>query len=223
MRLRGRDSWQLRFYLGTDPGTGRPRWHSKTVHGTQRFASRQLEVLEAEASRARIRAGTLSDLLDRWLEAAFPGWSASTVTHIGSTWWYVMRYPVQAAHVLGKLLKYVGENNVLWGTDCLFYGSPQDQIQALRSFKISEEFQERYGYPELTRAIKTKILGGNGARLYGVEPITGDASTAGASWNSSGASSRDATAPSALRRPPRPGPSASSTTRRSCKTSDDPR
>jgi hypothetical protein len=66
----------------------------------------------------------------------------------------------------------VGEDNVIWRTDCLFYGSPQDQIQALRSFKISEEFQERYGYPELTRRIKNKILGQNGARLYGVEPIT---------------------------------------------------
>jgi hypothetical protein len=91
---------------------------------------------------------------------------------LGSTWWYVMRYPTQAAHVLGKLLRYVGEDNVVWGTDCLFYGSPQDQIQALRSFHISEEFQERYGYPKLTKQIKAKILGLNGARLYGVEPIT---------------------------------------------------
>jgi hypothetical protein len=91
---------------------------------------------------------------------------------LGSTWWYVMRYPTQAAHVLGKLLKYVGENNVLWGTDCLFYGSPQDQIQALRSFQISEEFQDRYGYPRLTNEIKGKILGRNGAQLYGVEPIS---------------------------------------------------
>jgi hypothetical protein len=56
------------------------------------------------------------------------------------------------------------------GTDCLFYGSPQDQIQALRSFHISEEFQERFdGYPQLTRRIKDKIMGVNGARLYGVE------------------------------------------------------
>jgi hypothetical protein len=91
---------------------------------------------------------------------------------LGSTWWYVMRSPTQAAHVLGKLLKYVGEDNLLWGTDCLFYGSPQDQIQAMRAFRISPEFQERYGYPELTRRIKDKILGLNGARLYGVEPIT---------------------------------------------------
>jgi hypothetical protein len=100
------------------------------------------------------------------------GPNENVYAELGSTWWYIMRYPVQAAHVLGKLLKYVGEDNVLWGTDCLFYGSPQDQIQALRSFKISEEFQERYGYPQLTRQIKHKLLGANGARLYGVEPIT---------------------------------------------------
>ena len=100
------------------------------------------------------------------------GPNENVYAELGSTWWYVMRSPVQAAHVLGKLLKYVGEDNVLWGTDCLFYGSPQDQIQALRSFTISEEFQERHGYPELTRRITDKILGANGARLYGVEPIT---------------------------------------------------
>jgi len=84
MRLRGRDSWQLRVYLGTEPGTGRPRWLSKTVHGTQRFARGQLEDLVAEAGRARVRAGTLSDLLDQWFEAASPGWAASTVSHTRS-------------------------------------------------------------------------------------------------------------------------------------------
>jgi predicted TIM-barrel fold metal-dependent hydrolase len=101
------------------------------------------------------------------------GPNENVYAELGSTWWYVMRSPTQAAHVLGKLLKYVGEDNVLWGTDCLFYGSPQDQIQALRGFRISPEFQERYGYPELTRELKAKILGLNGARLYRVEPIAG--------------------------------------------------
>jgi uncharacterized protein len=91
---------------------------------------------------------------------------------LGSTWWTIMRDPTQAAHVLGKLLRYVGENNVLWGTDCIFYGSPQDQIQAFRAFQISREFQERYHYPELTPTIKAKILGLNGARVYNVKPNT---------------------------------------------------
>jgi predicted TIM-barrel fold metal-dependent hydrolase len=99
------------------------------------------------------------------------GPNENVYAELGSTWWYVMRTPDTAAHVIGKLLKYVGENNVLWGTDCLFYGSPQDQIQALRTLQISDEFQERYGYPRLTKEFKGNILGANGARLYGVEPL----------------------------------------------------
>jgi predicted TIM-barrel fold metal-dependent hydrolase len=100
------------------------------------------------------------------------GPNSNVYAELGSTWWIAMRSPTQAAHVLGKLLRYVGEDNVVWGTDCLFYGSPQDQIQALRAFRITEEFQERYGYPKLTKELKAKILGQNGARLYGVDPVT---------------------------------------------------
>jgi integrase len=84
MRQRGKDAWEPRVYQDIDPDTRRQRWLTKTVHGTERFARRQLEDLVAEAGRARIRAGTLSDLLDQWLEAASPGWSASTVSHTGS-------------------------------------------------------------------------------------------------------------------------------------------
>lgn len=98
------------------------------------------------------------------------GPNENVYAELGSTWWTTMRDPQQAAHVLGKLLKHVGEDNVLWGTDCIFYGAPQDQIQALRAFHISEEFQERYGYPALTPLRKAKILGLNGARVYGVDP-----------------------------------------------------
>jgi len=105
------------------------------------------------------------------LERAGIGPNENVYAELGSTWWNVMRTPTQAAHVLGKLLKHVGEDNVVWGTDCLFYGSPQPQIQALRSFQISNEFQERYGYPTLTKELKAKVLGRNAARLYGIEPI----------------------------------------------------
>jgi integrase len=84
MRQRGEDAWELRVYQGIDPDTRRQRWLTKTVHGSDRFARRQLEELVAEASWARIRAGTLTDLLDQWLEAASPGWSASTVSNTRS-------------------------------------------------------------------------------------------------------------------------------------------
>jgi hypothetical protein len=89
---------------------------------------------------------------------------------LGSTWRSIMQSPDEAAHVLGKLLVHVGPDNVLWGTDSIWYGSPQDQIQAFRTFEITSEFQERFGYPALTSEIKAKILGLNAARVYGVDP-----------------------------------------------------
>jgi hypothetical protein len=98
------------------------------------------------------------------------GAGGNVCCELGSTWRNVMGDPDQAAHVLGKLLVAVGEDNVVWGTDSIWYGTPQDQIQAFRAFQITPEAQERYGYPELTDAVKAKILGATSAGIYGVEP-----------------------------------------------------
>jgi predicted TIM-barrel fold metal-dependent hydrolase len=98
------------------------------------------------------------------------GAKGNVYAELGSTWRFVMREPEQAAHLLGKLLKHLGEDHILWGTDSIWYGSPQDQIQAFRAFEITPEFQQRYGYPALTRERKAKILGLNAARVYGIEP-----------------------------------------------------
>src|SRR5919108_4245548 len=84
MRQRGRDSWQLRVYQGTGPETGRQRWASRTVHGSRRFAEAQLRELVEEAGYAHLRAGTLADLVDRWFDAASPGWALTTVSHTRS-------------------------------------------------------------------------------------------------------------------------------------------
>jgi hypothetical protein len=99
------------------------------------------------------------------------GAGGNVYAELGSTWRSVMGSPTEAAHVLGKLLATFGEDRVVWGTDSIWYGSPQDQIQAFRSFQISTEFQERFGYPELTSQLKAKILGQTSAALYGVKPI----------------------------------------------------
>ena len=61
------------------------------------------------------------------------------------------------------------ENNVLWGTDCIWYGSPQDQIQAFRTFQISKEYQEKFGYPEITPDLRAKVFGLNSLKPYGLE------------------------------------------------------
>jgi uncharacterized protein len=113
------------------------------------------------------------DRLIRSVETAGLEPNANVYAELGGTWWFVMRDPTAAAHVLGKLLKHVGEDRVVWGTDSIWFGTPQDQIQAMRTFEISEELQERHGYPALTDEIKAKIFGMNSARLYGIEPLTG--------------------------------------------------
>jgi predicted TIM-barrel fold metal-dependent hydrolase len=81
-----------------------------------------------------------------------------------------MRAPETAAHVLGKVLTAVGPGHVLWGTDSIWYGSPQPQIEAFRTFEITPEYQERFGYPALTPEVKAGILGRNAARLYDISP-----------------------------------------------------
>ncbi len=93
---------------------------------------------------------------------------------LGSTWFLMLRRPVEAAHVIGKLLCAVGENRILWGTDSVWYGPPQALIDSFRAFTIPERMRAEFGYPELTSAIKAKILCGNAERLYGVQAIARD-------------------------------------------------
>jgi len=93
---------------------------------------------------------------------------SNVYAELGSTWRFLMREPEQAAHALGKLILHCGENNVLWGTDSIWYGSPQDQIQAFRTFQIAPQLRERFGYAEITPSVRAKIFGLNAARVYGL-------------------------------------------------------
>ncbi len=95
--------------------------------------------------------------------------NANVYAELGSTWRYNMRDPDSAAHIIGKLVKHIGEQNVLFGSDCIWYGSPQDQIQAFRTFQISDQFQEEYGYAKITPELRARIFGLNAARVYQVE------------------------------------------------------
>jgi predicted TIM-barrel fold metal-dependent hydrolase len=95
---------------------------------------------------------------------------SNVFAELGSTWRFLMRDPEQAAHGLGKLIKYCGPDNVVWGTDSIWYGSPQDQIQAFRSFQISPALRAEHGYPEITRELRAKVFGLNAAKVYGLSP-----------------------------------------------------
>jgi predicted TIM-barrel fold metal-dependent hydrolase len=93
---------------------------------------------------------------------------SNVYAELGSTWRFLMRDPDSAAHALGKLLKYCGESNVLWGTDSVWYGSPQDQIQAFRTFQISPELRAKHGYPEITPQLRAKVFGLNALKVYSI-------------------------------------------------------
>lgn len=103
--------------------------------------------------------------VDEW--GIGPG--GNVYAELGSTWRSVMGDLDQAAHVLGKLLAAFGPERILWGTDSLWYGSPQDQIAEFRNFEITTEFQERFGYPPLTEDAKERILSANAAALFDIE------------------------------------------------------
>lgn len=77
--------------------------------------------------------------------------------------------PLLAAHFMGQVLDAFGPDHVLWGTDSLWWGSPQWQIEAFRRFQIPADIQKKFGYKPLTPQIKEKIFGLNAARLYKVD------------------------------------------------------
>ncbi len=93
---------------------------------------------------------------------------SNVYAELGSTWRLLMRDPDSAAHALGKLFKYCGQKNVLWGTDSIWYGSPQDQIQAFRTFQISPTFRDKFGYPEMSKALRADVFGLNALKIYPV-------------------------------------------------------
>ena len=122
---------------------------------------------QAEGAYDPDRGEGIDGLIQSVLEAGVAE-QGNVYAELGSTWRYLARDPDSAAHGIGKLVKHLGADNVLWGTDSIWYGSPQDQIQRFRSFQISDEFQEQHGYPEITPEIRARIFGLNALKPYGI-------------------------------------------------------
>jgi predicted TIM-barrel fold metal-dependent hydrolase len=87
----------------------------------------------------------------------------------------VVAEPRLGAALMGIMIKGMGADHVCWGTDAIWTGSPQWQIEALRRLEIPEDMQKKYGFTPLggpTGAVKTAILSGNNMRIYGVQKRT---------------------------------------------------
>jgi predicted TIM-barrel fold metal-dependent hydrolase len=95
--------------------------------------------------------------------------------------------PNVCAALMGILVKGLGADHVVWGSDALWTGSPQWQIEGLRRLEIPEEMRKKHGFTELGAAdgpVKSQIFGLNNAKLYNIQPkramldIKGDRLTA---------------------------------------------
>jgi predicted TIM-barrel fold metal-dependent hydrolase len=77
--------------------------------------------------------------------------------------------PRLSAVMMGQLIKGMGVDHVCWGTDAIWTGAPQWQIEAFRRLEIPEDIRKKYGYVELgpaDGALKNAVFGDNNARLY---------------------------------------------------------
>jgi predicted TIM-barrel fold metal-dependent hydrolase len=93
----------------------------------------------------------------------------NTYAELGTTWASsIVTFPTVAAHLMGQLMKFMGPDRIVFGSDSVWYGSPQWQIDAMWRFQIPEDLRKKFGYPELTADAKRKILGLNSAKLYGI-------------------------------------------------------
>ena len=82
------------------------------------------------------------------------------------------RIPKFCAALVGTLIKGMGMDHVMWGTNSVWYGSPQWQIEALRRLEIPEDMQKKYGFAPLGDAnstVKQQIFAGNAIRFYKIK------------------------------------------------------
>jgi hypothetical protein len=82
-------------------------------------------------------------------------------------------HPELCAGMIGTLVRGLGSDHVCWGTDSIWFGSPQYQIEALRRIEIPERMQKNFGFKPLGPAdgpLKRAIFGETSAKLYGLDP-----------------------------------------------------
>jgi predicted TIM-barrel fold metal-dependent hydrolase len=86
--------------------------------------------------------------------------------------------PRFAAAVVGALVNGLGANRVVWGSDSVWYGSPQWQIEAMRRLEIPADMMKKQGWKTALGGadsrVKNMIFGGNSATLYGMSATAAD-------------------------------------------------
>lgn len=81
----------------------------------------------------------------------------------------VITQPKLCAYMLGLMIDAFGDDHVLWGTDSIWWGSPQWQIEAFRRLQMPDDLMKRFGFKPLTDRVKEKIFGLNSAKVYSID------------------------------------------------------
>jgi hypothetical protein len=137
------------------------------------FDDQSLAEIRAGEAGMNLREG-VPDISWTTAYAQMTGRFKNSFAELGTTFASsVVTFPTVTAHILGQLLKYKGEDQIVFGSDSVWYGSPQWQLEAFWRLEIPDALQERWGYPELSNTAKMKILGLNSARIYRLEPQHG--------------------------------------------------
>jgi uncharacterized protein len=77
--------------------------------------------------------------------------------------------PRRVQEHFGRLLQAVGAEKILWGSEAGLAGGPGPYLKAFMELEIPEDLRSGYGYPQLTRSDKRKILGENFAKLMHID------------------------------------------------------
>jgi uncharacterized protein len=99
-----------------------------------------------------------------WQLIRYPNLHASLAASIN----FIVRAPRLFAELLGKLLFWCGEDKIVYGSEAPIW-EPQWALEALWNFELPQDLCDGYGYPQLTKQAKKKILGENLMRLHGMD------------------------------------------------------
>ncbi|MGH9577757.1 MAG: amidohydrolase family protein, partial [Terriglobales bacterium] len=81
--------------------------------------------------------------------------------------------PRFCAAFIGQLVNMMGPERVVWGSDSVWYGSPQWQIEAMRRIEIPDDIMKKFGWKTRlggpNSEVKQKIFGLNCGHLYNLD------------------------------------------------------
>jgi hypothetical protein len=136
------------------------------------FAWQQIVAAErgAPGSIRVVRGHRVPDISWTTEYADITGRFKNSFAELGSTFaGSVINFPTLWAHIIGQLLMFKGEDQIIFGSDSLWYGTPQWQLEAFWRFQIPDQIRAKWNYPEISDQAKRKILGKNAARIYGLD------------------------------------------------------